>query len=47
MSTTIAALIFLPLAPAAMGACYWWDRRKKARRLVAEVEVWMVVRHRG
>ncbi|MGW7283752.1 hypothetical protein ACWGIV_36995 [Streptomyces sp. NPDC054844] len=51
MSTTIAALIFLPLAPVAAAFLHWRSKRAAQRRAVRQfaedVETWTVIRHRG
>lgn len=51
MSTTISALIFLPLAPVAMWVCHRRgvkaERRRLLRAAVEEVEHYLIVRTRG
>lgn len=51
MSATLAAAIFLPLAPAGMVIAYWRGRRAKERQAIelfaSQVEFNMIVRHRG
>lgn len=51
MSTTIAAIIFLPLAPVAAALLHWRGKRaaerRAARQFAEDVEHWTVIRHRG
>lgn len=51
MSTTIAACIFLPIAPIAAAILHLWDKRRRERRaaqqFAEDVEHWTVIRRRG